>query len=447
MIRGLCLLLLLVPLVSCWGYRCTSNVVKISSRYMVKQELEANSEEASSGVKILQDYLNNKKSILKKMVLLNEKLRKEIENANFWTGGSFLVEDTICNGIIENGFNIDAKCRIRGKEEVKQVFVPFHAKVRNEKELKDVVIEMLHMIDRSNETASLVTLPFGDDYNLPLDFRWNEVPHATWVRNYVYEQATCAVLKALSSSNNKFQMKVNFPEVNPAFDTYRIGTILEMIRHIVLVLTCDEGKRVRICVQQSLGEGVFAGMPLALSSMRFVLEKMDFGSRLSPEQKANVNDNKNRRNEALVRFGAIGKDQVAPDDDIVIVIAPQNLVGGSLIPLLDEMIKELNGRPIILFNPLLNDRPSSNGLMNVRGRSERIEFQKSFMDIFTMRLLYPSSGGYMFPIRGMVVNKDLDSAWCVYSKSVVDGKEKYDIIGAFPKGPEPSPEKISAMFV
>ena len=45
---------------------------------MVKQELEANSDEASSGVKILQDYLNNKKSILKKMVLLNEKLRKEI---------------------------------------------------------------------------------------------------------------------------------------------------------------------------------------------------------------------------------------------------------------------------------------------------------------------------------------------------------------------------------
>ncbi len=36
---------------------------------------------------------------------------------------------------------------------------------------------------------------------------------------------------------------------------------------------------------------------------------------------------------------------------------------------------------------------------------------------------------------------------CVYSKSVVDGKEKYDIIGAFPKGEEPSPEKISAFFI
>ena len=54
------------------------------------------------------------------------------------------------------------------------------------------------------------------------------------------------------------QMKVNFPEVNPAFDTYRIGTVLEMVRHTVLALAVEEGKRVRICVQQSLGEGMFA---------------------------------------------------------------------------------------------------------------------------------------------------------------------------------------------
>lgn len=44
--------------------------------------------------------------------------------------------------------------------------------------------------------------------------------------------------------------------MNPAFDTYRIGTILECVRSIALTLACDEGKRVRICVQQSLGEGI-----------------------------------------------------------------------------------------------------------------------------------------------------------------------------------------------
>ena len=62
-------------------------------------------------------------------------------------------------------------------------------------------------------------------------------------------------------------MKMNFPEVNPAYDTYRIGTILEMIRQITLSLTCNEGKKVRICVQQSLGEGIFTGLPLAIGKI------------------------------------------------------------------------------------------------------------------------------------------------------------------------------------
>jgi adenylate kinase len=54
-------------------------------------------------------------------------------------------------------------------------------------------------------------------------------------------------------------IKVNFPEVNPAFDTYRVGTILEMVRQIVLTLTIQEGKRVRVCIQQSMGLGIFTG--------------------------------------------------------------------------------------------------------------------------------------------------------------------------------------------
>ena len=30
------------------------------------------------------------------------------------------------------------------------------------------------------------------------------------------------------------QIKVNFPEVNPAFDTYRLGTVLEMVKSFSL---------------------------------------------------------------------------------------------------------------------------------------------------------------------------------------------------------------------
>ena len=39
-------------------------------------------------------------------------------------------------------------------------------------------------------------------------------------------------------------------------DVYRIGTLLEMVREIAYVLAQD-GKNVKVCVQQSMGQGVF----------------------------------------------------------------------------------------------------------------------------------------------------------------------------------------------
>ena len=62
------------------------------------------------------------------------------------------------------------------------------------------------------------------------------------VRSYMYESVSTAVrnivnendsekLKSENINKSRLQLKVNFPEVNPAFDTYRLGTILEMVRH------------------------------------------------------------------------------------------------------------------------------------------------------------------------------------------------------------------------
>jgi hypothetical protein len=71
------------------------------------------------------------------------------------------------------------------------------------------------------------------------------------------------------------------------------------------------------------------------------------------------------------------------------------VVGGMLTGLLEDMVKKANGRPMILYNPILNDRPSSNNVMQIRGRAERAEFANSFIDIYTLRLLYPSSGTFV----------------------------------------------------
>jgi hypothetical protein len=45
----------------------------------------------------------------------------------------------------------------------------------------------------------------------------------------------------------------------------------------------------------------------------------------------------------------------------------------------------------------IGDQPSSNDVMQIRGRAERKVIENSFQDIFTVRLLYPSNGGYMYP--------------------------------------------------
>ena len=420
---------------------------------------------ALGSVESLIDYLSSDLAIpfVRKIVLRDEKLRKEYEGANFWSGGSFVVNKCKCTGVIEQGLVFEVECDIRGKIQQRDVLAPFPSPVKDDYELKRRLVEIAAAAEMYKETANIATLPFGENVQVPKDIRFNDVPHAPWVRDYMYESATDAVRKAIRDptipNKSRMQMKVNFPEVNPAFDTYRIGTILEMVRHTVLALTLEEGKRVRICVQQSLGEGVFCGLPLALASMRPVLERMDWGPSLTPAQKAQPGDVQSPRPEALIRYGQVGANQIADDDDVVIVIAPQNVVGAMVIELLNEMCVAARGRPVILLNPSLEDRPSSNNMMQVRGRSERRAIQDSFVDIFAVRLLYPSSGGYMFPIRGLVVKKDYQSLWVVYRHddvgedacTVEDGKaelchDEFNVIGAFPANPRPDTEAISNLF-
>ena len=109
-----------------------------------------------------------------------------------------------------------------------------------------------------------------------------------------------------------------------------------------------------------------------------------------------------------IRFGAVGPEEVdkeepeLPPDDVFIIISPQNIVGFSIVPLLDEMVTAAKGRPVLLINPNLEDVSSSEGIMSVRGRSERLAFAGSFSTIYSYRTLYPSPSVY-FPIVGAVV--------------------------------------------
>ena len=44
---------------------------------------------------------------------------------------------------------------------------------------------------------------------------------------------------------------------------------------------------------------------------------------------------------------------MAEDDDVIIVIAPQNVIGASVMDVLRDTVTAANGRPLILVNPLL----------------------------------------------------------------------------------------------
>ena len=54
------------------------------------------------------------------------------------------------------------------------------------------------------------------------------------------------------------------------------------------------------------------------------LDRMDWGGALSAEEKVRVSDVENPRTEALIRLGCVGPGEIADDDDVIIIIAPQN---------------------------------------------------------------------------------------------------------------------------
>ena len=53
--------------------------------------------------------------------------------------------------------------------------------------------------------------------------------------------------------------RCTIPELNPEMDVFRIGTLLELCRDIATALAAD-GRKVKVCVQQAMGEGVFQVM-------------------------------------------------------------------------------------------------------------------------------------------------------------------------------------------
>lgn len=63
------------------------------------------------------------------------------------------------------------------------------------------------------------------------------------------------------------------------------------------------------------------------------------------------------------------------------------------------MAKKAAGKPFILVNPNLADRPSHSGIMGARGREERMAFADSFATAFAFETLHVKG---LYKIEGAV---------------------------------------------
>ena len=262
----------------------------------------------------------------------------------------------------------------------------------------------------------------------------NQVPHNRFVRQYFYDMAAEAALEAVIACSegkisNRMKIQMMFPEMNPGMDSYRIGTLLELTRQVAIHLV-EQNLRVRVCVQGSMGVGIFTGTPKQFNGVATLLQRMDWQAGEGEENEGILGD--------YIRFGAIGKDHVMNEhtdrdgnkieqDDVFLLICPQNMVGleSSIIPYMQEMVEAAGDRPVILINPDLTDKVSSQGQQSVRGRQERLDFADSFVPIYEFSNIYVSGTSY-FPILGSIFKKSISAPWVAHQRrDLTNGDERY----------------------
>ncbi|XP_064958937.1 probable adenylate kinase 5, chloroplastic isoform X2 [Musa acuminata AAA Group] len=282
-------------------------------------------------------------------------------------------------------------------------------------------------VTNGNSKSNLKLAASSRDNWRGIPTRLNNIPHSKEIRKYFYDDVLQATQNAIEDKIRRLKVEINIPELNPETDVYRIGTLLELVRTLALSFA-DDGKRVKVCVQGSMGEGALSGMPLQLAGSRKIMEFMDWGEYGALG--------------TFINIGSIGAREVEEQDDLFILMAPQNAVGNCIIDDMKAMTDAAGNRPVILVNPRLKDMPASSGIMQTMGREKRLEYAASFENCYFFRLLYYA--GTQYPIMG-ALRMSYPHGYELYRR--IDesyGKEKYKLIATFPK--RPTSEEINAAF-
>lgn len=325
---------------------------------------------------------------------------------------------------------------------------PVHKQSRNRRNAPSTIASASY--NNGNNAAEIENFtPFEGG---PVPTRMNNIPHTREMRRHFYSEITAAVMAGLRAGNTRLNVRCTIPELNTEFDVYRVGTLLEMVRDVACAVAAD-GSKVKVCVQQALGDGVFQGTPLSLSGVMRIMQQMDWGEAKEFISLGNLGAgevNGSKKSEDLDGNEIDNTSSTSGDADVFILISPQNITGHTVIPLLEEMTQAADklGKAIILINPKLQDVQSSGGIMGVRGRQDRQDFIKTFTPAYHFRLLYLGAGPY--PIMG-ALRHTYGGPWEVLKridfieKETGKKEEAYRIVGRFLEK-EPQAGEITECF-
>ncbi|KAL6331485.1 hypothetical protein AAG906_011425 [Vitis piasezkii] len=306
--------------------------------------------------------------------------------------------------------------KVDGNHSKDEVFKAIDSLLSKVQQDKENMMKLEKSIRASERLSNLASSSQENWRGIPT--RLNNIPHSREIRTYFYDDVLQATQRAVNDGRTRLKVEINIPELNPEMDVYRIGTLMELVRVLALSFA-DDGKHVKVCVQGSMGEGALAGMPLQLAGTRKILEFMDWGDYGAKG--------------TFINIGSIGSKEVEEQDDLFILVAPQNAVGNCIIDDLKAMTDAAGNRPVILVNPRLKDLPGSSGIMQTMGRDKRLEYAASFENCYFFRLLYYA--GTQYPIMG-AIRMSYPYRYELYKR--VDesfGKEKYIILSTFSERP------------
>ena len=168
---------------------------------------------------------------------------------------------------------------------------------------------------------------------------------------------------------------------------------------------------------------MFQALPLSLSGVSKLLGMMDW----EPGTEGMIDPS-----------GGIGAAD-GEGADCFVLVQPQNIVGHSVLPLIQEMERVVGDKPMIMINPRLDDVQSAGNVMSVRGRQERMDAVAAWKEVYHFRLLYRKP--YFFPIYGALRFAYYENEWELYKRTGARELEQYVLLGTYPS--EPTPDEMT----